>query len=62
MSSYIQEQYPWASSPLIASAAMGGFSGPALATAVSRAGGIGCIGAINDMEKLDQQLKSAKAS
>ncbi|KAN0112623.1 inosine monophosphate dehydrogenase [Hyaloscypha variabilis] len=43
MSSYIQEQYPWASSPLIASAAMGGFSGPALATAVSRAGGIGCL-------------------
>jgi nitronate monooxygenase len=55
MSSYIQEQYPWASSPLIASAAMGGFSGPALATAVSRAGGIGCIGAINDMEKLAEK-------
>jgi len=60
MSSPIREQYPWTSSPLIANAAMGDFAGPALATAVSRAGGIGFIGTIIDMKLLDQQLDSAK--
>ncbi|KAE9375781.1 inosine monophosphate dehydrogenase [Stipitochalara longipes BDJ] len=61
MPSSFQKQYPWTSSPLIANAAMGGFAGPGLATAVSRAGGIGFIGAVNDMVKLDQQLNSTKS-
>lgn len=59
--SSLQEHYPWASQPLIANAAMGGFAGPALALAVSLAGGIGFIGAVKDMVKLDQQLISAKS-
>jgi nitronate monooxygenase len=40
---------------------MGGFAGAALATSISRAGGIGFIGAVDDMVRLDQQLNSAKA-
>lgn len=35
---------------------MGGFAGPALATAVSKAGGLGLIGSLNDMAVLDAQL------
>ncbi|KAH8759681.1 hypothetical protein F5882DRAFT_416897 [Hyaloscypha sp. PMI_1271] len=62
MSTSFQEHYPWTSRPLIANAAMGGYAGPALATAVSRAGGIGFIGALRDVAILDQQLTSAKAS
>jgi nitronate monooxygenase len=60
MSSF-QDHYPWTNGPLIANAAMGGFAGPSLALAVNRAGGIGFIGAVNDMVKLDQQLMPAKS-
>jgi nitronate monooxygenase len=55
-----QEHYPWTSRPLIANAAMAGFAGPDLAAGVSRAGGIGFIGVVKDMAKLDRQLTSAK--
>jgi len=60
-SSSFQTRYPWTSRPLIANAAMGGFAGAPLATAVSQSGGIGFIGAVDDMEKLDQQLHSTKS-
>jgi nitronate monooxygenase len=60
MPSSVQAHYSWTSRPLIANAAMAGFAGPNLATAVSRAGGIGFIGIGKDMAKLDQQLASAK--
>ena len=57
-----QRTYPWTSSPPIANAAMGGYAGPALATAVSLAGGVGFIGSVDDMTKLDQQLDSARST
>lgn len=60
MSSSFQLHYPWTSRPLIANAAMAGFAGPDLAAGVSRAGGIGFIGVVKDMAKLNQQLTSAK--
>ncbi|KAL3426626.1 2-nitropropane dioxygenase [Phlyctema vagabunda] len=62
MPSPIQSQYPWTSVPLIANAAMGGFAGASLATAVSLAGGIGFIGAVNDMEALSTQLESTTST
>jgi hypothetical protein len=55
ISSSFQLHYPWTSRPLIANAAMAGFAGPDLA------GGIGFIGVVKDMAKLDQQLTSAKS-
>jgi len=39
----LQADYPWASTPLIASAPMTGFAGPNLATAVTRAGALGLL-------------------
>jgi nitronate monooxygenase len=36
---------------------MGGYAGPDLATAVSQAGGVGMIGAVDDMDKLDKNLE-----
>jgi nitronate monooxygenase len=62
MASSFQNRYPWTSHPLIANAAMGGFAGAPLAAAVSQAGGIGFIGAVDDMEKLDKELHFAKSS
>jgi nitronate monooxygenase len=35
---------------------MGGFAGPDLAIAVTKAGGLGLIGAVDDMQNLDQSL------
>lgn len=61
MAQSFQERYPWTSRPVIANAAMGDLAGPSLATAVTQAGGIGFIGSVNDMEELDQQLRSAKS-
>ncbi|PQE11500.1 nitronate monooxygenase protein [Rutstroemia sp. NJR-2017a BVV2] len=58
----IQSQYPWTVAPLIANAAMGGFSNAPLASAVSLAGGIGFIGAVYDLDALSAQLDSAKAT
>jgi nitronate monooxygenase len=41
---------------------MGGFAGPDLAVAVSKAGGLGFIGAVNDMSLLSSQLQTAAAA
>lgn len=41
---------------------MGGFTGPDLAVAVTKAGGLGMIGAVNEMDKLDRQLAQASES
>ncbi|KAH8667510.1 putative Nitronate monooxygenase [Tricladium varicosporioides] len=59
-----KQQYPWTATPLIANAAMAGFAGPSLAVAVSKAGGIGFIGALpaKDTSLLDSQLTTAKLS
>ncbi|KAK5173327.1 uncharacterized protein LTR77_002008 [Saxophila tyrrhenica] len=47
---------PWTKSPLIVNAPMGGFAGPELAIAVTKAGGLGQIGAVTDMQALDHGL------
>lgn len=51
------DQLPWASSPLIVNAPMGDFAGPELATAVSRAGGLGMIGGMMNPQLLADQLQ-----
>ena len=58
-SKLLTEIYPWLRSPIIANAPMGGFAGAALASAVSLAGGLGFIGAVNDMSALDRELAQA---
>ncbi|KPI34502.1 Nitronate monooxygenase [Cyphellophora attinorum] len=50
---------PWTASPLLISAPMGGYAGPHLAAAVSRAGALGLIGALMDENLLDRQLQEA---
>ncbi|KIW84622.1 hypothetical protein Z517_00010 [Fonsecaea pedrosoi CBS 271.37] len=49
----LKSQLPWTSSPLIVNAPMGGFAGGNLASAVTKSGGLGMIGAImsSDLEK-----------
>lgn len=56
---YTKERYPWVTQPLIANAPMGGFAGGDLAATVSLAGGVGFIGAVNDMKSLEAHLESA---
>ncbi|KAJ9605640.1 hypothetical protein H2200_009489 [Cladophialophora chaetospira] len=53
MAETLRSHLHWTSSPLIVNAAMGGFAGGRLAAAVTRAGGLGVIGAVmaNDLEK-----------
>ncbi|KAM3066244.1 hypothetical protein ACMFMG_003243 [Clarireedia jacksonii] len=58
----IRSQYPWTTTPIIANAAMGGFTNAPLATAVSLAGGIGFIGAVYDLDALSAELDSAKST
>jgi len=59
-------RYPWVSSPFVVSAPMKVMSGPALAVAVSRAGGLGFIGpgaktqdTIADLEKASTLIQGA---
>ncbi|KAK3715239.1 hypothetical protein LTR37_007206 [Vermiconidia calcicola] len=52
----LQKSLSWTKSPLIVNAPMGGFAGAELSIAVSKAGGLGQIGAVNDMNNLDSQL------
>ncbi|KAJ5949629.1 hypothetical protein N7454_001213 [Penicillium verhagenii] len=61
--------YPWASGPFIISAPMRVMSGPALAVAVSRAGGLGFIGpgiktkdVAVDLEEASAMVKKIRAS
>lgn len=56
----LYKQFPWTSSPLIVNAPMGDFAGPDLAAAVSRAGGLGMIGAMLDPAVLSTQLVRAR--
>lgn len=59
MSAKLLSRYPWASSPFIVSAPMRVFSGPALAIAVSRAGGLGFIGPRVKTEETGIDLEEA---
>ena len=60
MASQLQKDYPWIQSPVIINAPMGGFARAGLATAVTLAGGIGLIGAVNDMVELEQNLQRSR--
>ncbi|KAF2086199.1 NPD-domain-containing protein [Saccharata proteae CBS 121410] len=62
MASILQQTYPWTSQPLIANGPMAGFAGPELATAITKAGGLGFIGAGYDLAPLPSQFKQAKAT
>ncbi|CEL02019.1 hypothetical protein ASPCAL01594 [Aspergillus calidoustus] len=62
----LSSSYPWTSSPLIISAPMRVMSGPALAVAVSRAGGLGFIGpglktqnVIKDLEEASNLIRTS---
>ncbi|KAF3928317.1 hypothetical protein AA313_de0209588 [Arthrobotrys entomopaga] len=54
--------YPWTKSPLIVSAPMRLISGPALAQAVSSAGGFGFLAAGVDVTTLSQDLQTLKST
>ncbi|OAP64038.1 hypothetical protein AYL99_00010 [Fonsecaea erecta] len=53
MASSLRVRLPWTSSPLVVNAPMGGFAGGHLASAVTKSGGLGMIGAImaDDLKK-----------
>ena len=57
----LSEKYPWTSAPLIIGAPMRVLSGPELAVAVSRAGGIGFIGPGLKPEATAIDLETAKS-
>ncbi|OAA65856.1 Aldolase-type TIM barrel [Niveomyces insectorum RCEF 264] len=58
---HLAKAFPWTSSPLLISAPMRVFSGPALAVAVARAGGLGFIGPGEMPESSLVDLAEAKA-
>ncbi|KAJ5354784.1 Aldolase-type TIM barrel [Penicillium brevicompactum] len=66
MAQSLLSRYPWVSSPFVVSAPMKVMSGPALAVAVSRAGGLGFIGpgaktqdTTDDLEKASALIRGA---
>lgn len=59
MAAELLARYPWASLPFIASAPMRVLSGPALAVAVSRAGGLGFIGPAANAQGVTDNLEEA---
>ncbi|KAI2465470.1 inosine monophosphate dehydrogenase [Annulohypoxylon bovei var. microspora] len=62
MSSKLRADYPWVSSPIIINAPMEASAGDELATAVSKAGGIGMIGSAVNMADLEAKLERAQSS
>ncbi|KIX92077.1 uncharacterized protein Z520_12231 [Fonsecaea multimorphosa CBS 102226] len=67
MAGLLRSQFPWTSSPLIVNAPMGGFAGGHLASAVTKSGGLGMIGAImsddleNELDIAADELKATHA-
>ncbi|KAI3394344.1 hypothetical protein diail_2896 [Diaporthe ilicicola] len=59
MAAELLARYPWVSWPFIASAPMRVMSGPALAVAVSRAGGLGFIGPAANTQDIAVNLEQA---
>ncbi|KAJ5453501.1 uncharacterized protein N7458_004457 [Penicillium daleae] len=55
-----KKSLPWVQSPLIANAPMSGAAFNELAIAVSRAGGLGQIGFLDDMHELSNELQVAR--
>ncbi|KAJ5878908.1 hypothetical protein N7455_002373 [Penicillium solitum] len=69
MATSLLSRYPWVSSPFVVSAPMKVMSGPALAVAVSRAGGLGFIGpgaktqdTSDDLEKASLLIRQAAST
>ncbi|KAL4820359.1 2-nitropropane dioxygenase [Aspergillus spinulosporus] len=58
--SAILEQFPWTQAPIIANAPMSGIATSELAVAVTREGGLGLIGFLDNPHMLDVQLQHAK--
>ncbi|TKA77567.1 hypothetical protein B0A55_06634 [Friedmanniomyces simplex] len=58
----LKQHVPWTQSPLIINAPMGGHAGGDLAIAVTRAGGLGQIGAVYDMNELASHLAKVEQS
>lgn len=54
------KDYPWAQAPIIVNAPMSGIATSALAAAVTRAGGLGLIGFLDNPHMLDIQLQRAR--
>ncbi|KAG0645225.1 2-nitropropane dioxygenase [Hyphodiscus hymeniophilus] len=52
----LKSQYPWTSKPFIVSAPLRAIAGPALATSVSRASGLGFLGAGTDLSNFEQMF------
>lgn len=52
----LKNQLPWIQSPLIINAPMSGVATSELATAVTRAGGLGQIGYMDDIRALSKEL------
>ncbi|KAG8169787.1 hypothetical protein KVR01_000532 [Diaporthe batatas] len=61
MAAELLARYPWVSRPFIASAPMRVMAGPALAVAVSRAGGLGFIGPAANTPDVAANLEEASA-
>jgi nitronate monooxygenase len=57
--SKLTASYPWTKSPVVVGAPMRSFAGPALAVAISRAGGLGFIGPGPKTENTLQDLETA---
>ncbi|GIZ49636.1 hypothetical protein CKM354_001266500 [Cercospora kikuchii] len=55
-----QKWFPWTQTPLIINAPMGGFAKSSLAIAVTKAGGLGQIGATDDMQDLSLELSKVE--
>ncbi|KAI1379821.1 inosine monophosphate dehydrogenase [Hypoxylon crocopeplum] len=62
MGSKLHADYPWVSGPIVVNAPMEGFAGDELAIAVTKAGGIGMIGSIMDVDALEVKLERARAA
>ncbi|KAJ5514263.1 Aldolase-type TIM barrel [Penicillium fimorum] len=61
MAASLLSRYPWVSSPFVVSAPMKVMSGPALAVAVSRAGGLGFIGPGAKTQDTSDDLEKASS-
>ncbi|RAH71267.1 NAD(P)H-dependent flavin oxidoreductase [Aspergillus aculeatinus CBS 121060] len=58
----LAQAFPWLQSPIIINAPMSGFATDSLATAVTRAGGLGYIGFLPSLPELETHLQHARQS
>ncbi|KAJ6186975.1 hypothetical protein N7519_001883 [Penicillium mononematosum] len=58
----LKEHLPWIQTPFIINAPMSGIAKSKLATAVTKAGGLGQIGYLDNLHELANELETAKQS